>query len=212
VPSLEVVTVDHPVAAQRLTQLRTPGVDAGPFREAMRALSAMLVYEATRVMPVDHFPLHTGLGEATGTRLSRTPVVVPILRAGLGMLAPALDLLPDATVGFIGITRDEHTFQPVPYVDKVPRHLDGRPCVTLDPMLATGGSLLHTCQVLAERGAGTPIIVVCVLAAPEGLATLERSGLPLRVVTASVDDHLDDRAFIVPGLGDAGDRQFGPAE
>jgi uracil phosphoribosyltransferase len=210
-PSLELVVVDHPVAAQRLTELRTPETSPGAFRDAMRALSAIWVYEATRSLPTSTYDLHTGLGDAVGTKLSRSPLIVPVLRAGLGMLTPALDLLPDATVGFIGIARDEETFQPVPYVDKVPRELAGRPCLALDPMLATGGSLLHTCRVLAERGAGEPITIVCVLAAPEGVQRLEESGISLRVVTASVDSHLNDRAFIVPGLGDAGDRQFGPA-
>ena len=138
------------------------------------------------------------------------PVVVPILRAGLGFVHAAQELLPDADVGFVGISRDEATFAPKPYVNKLPESLAGRPVIVVDPMLATGGSLVHTVELLLERHAPTPITVVCALCAPEGIARLQPAGLSLHVVTAAVDDHLNDSAFIVPGLGDAGDRQFGP--
>jgi uracil phosphoribosyltransferase len=136
-------------------------------------------------------------------------VVVPVLRAGLGFLHAAQSLLPNADVGFIGVSRDEHTFQPKPYVNKLPEHLPGRQIIVLDPMLATGGSLAHTCELLLERGATGTIIVVCVLAAPEGIAALDAAGLDVAVYTAAVDERLNESAFIVPGLGDAGDRQFG---
>jgi uracil phosphoribosyltransferase len=135
--------------------------------------------------------------------------VVPVLRAGLGFLHAAQELLPNADVGFIGVARDETTFQPKQYVNKLPETLAGRQCIVLDPMLATGGSLAHTCQLLLERGATGTIIVVCVLAAPEGIAVLEQAGLDLAIYTAAVDERLNEHAFIVPGLGDAGDRQFG---
>jgi uracil phosphoribosyltransferase len=135
--------------------------------------------------------------------------VVPILRACLGFVHDAQELMPNADIGFIGISRDEATFQPKPYVNKLPETLAGRQCIVLDPMLATGGSLAHACQLLLERGATGTIIVVCVLAAPEGIAVLEEAGLDLAIYTAAVDERLNDTAFIVPGLGDAGDRQFG---
>jgi len=118
--------------------------------------------------------------------------------------------LPDADVGFIGISRDEATFAPKPYVNKLPESLAGRPVIVIDPMLATGGSLVHTVELLLERDAPVPITVVCALCAPEGIARLKEAGLSLHVVTAAIDDHLNESAFIVPGLGDAGDRQFGP--
>jgi uracil phosphoribosyltransferase len=135
--------------------------------------------------------------------------VVPILRAGLGFVGPAQDLLPNADIGFIGMARNESTHQPEPYVNKLPESLAGRPVIVLDPMLATGGSLLHTIRLLLERGAPEPITVVCALAAPEGIRALDDAGLSVRLVTAAIDDHLNEHAFIVPGLGDAGDRQFG---
>jgi uracil phosphoribosyltransferase len=136
-------------------------------------------------------------------------MLVPILRAGVGMVEAALRLLPDAEVGFVGLARDEETFLPQPYLAKLPERLDERPVFVLDPMLATGGSLEFTCRLLLERGAPQPIRVVCVLAAPEGIARMEGSGIDVAITTAAVDDHLNDKAYIVPGLGDAGDRQFG---
>jgi uracil phosphoribosyltransferase len=169
----------------------------------------MLVYEATRDLDVEHHTVTTPIGPAPAVRLRRAPMLVPILRAGVGMVDAALRLLPKAEVGFIGIARDEATFQPKPYLAKLPDRLDDRPIFVLDPMLATGGSLEHTCRVVLERGAPQPITVVCVLAAPEGIARMESSGIDVHVVTAAIDDHLNEQAYIVPGLGDAGDRQFG---
>ena len=150
------------------------------------------------------------MGPTSGTRLRRPPLVVPVLRAGLGMLGGVLRHLPETDTGFIGVARNEETFVPEPYMNSVPEELSGRPVLCLDPMLATGGSMEHTCRILAERGAG-PLTAVCVLAAPEGIARLEGSGLVTHVVTASIDERLNDAAYIVPGLGDAGDRLFGTA-
>jgi uracil phosphoribosyltransferase len=136
------------------------------------------------------------------------PLMVPVLRAGLGMLPAASALLPDAPIGFVGLERDETTWQPRAYLESLPATLAGRPVLLLDPMLATGGSVRHVVDLLVRRGA-TDLTVVCVLAAPEGLAALADAAVPVRVVTAAVDERLDERAYIVPGLGDAGDRQFG---
>ena len=133
---------------------------------------------------------------------------MPVLRAGLGMVDAAQALMPEAQMGFVGLARDEKTHQPVPYMESLPESLSGRPVFVLDPMLATGGSMEHTIRMLTERGAAD-VTAICVLAAPEGIAHLEASGLPVRVVTGSIDERLNDSAFIVPGLGDAGDRQFG---
>ena len=202
--------VDHPLAAQRLVELRDIATTNSAFRHALDDLGTMLIYEAARHLPTVDVTVTTPLGPAPGRRLAHNPVVVPVLRAGLGLLPSAFRALPDADAGFVGMARDEETFAPVPYVSKLPAQMSGRPCIVLDPMLATGGSLSHTCQLLLERGAPDPLIVVCVLAAPEGIERLRADGLNLTIVTASVDSHLNEKAFIVPGLGDAGDRQFGP--
>jgi len=136
-------------------------------------------------------------------------MLVPILRAAVGMVEAALRLIPQAEVGYVGLARNEETHLPTPYLAKLPQSLAGRDVFVLDPMLATGGSLAYTLQLLVERGAPEPINVVCVLAAPEGVARIAECGIEVRITTAAVDDHLNEHAYIVPGLGDAGDRQFG---
>jgi uracil phosphoribosyltransferase len=168
----------------------------------------MLIYEATRGAPVTTAPLHTPVARTTGHRLASPPVLVPVLRAGLGMADAAQNLIPESQMGFVGVARDEETHRPTPYMESLPESLVGRPVFVLDPMLATGGSMLHTIGLLTARGADD-VTAVCVLAAPEGVEALRSSGLPVRLVTASIDERLNDSAFIVPGLGDAGDRQFG---
>jgi uracil phosphoribosyltransferase len=178
------------------------------FRQLLDNLSAFLVYEALRDLPTNAVDVTTPVGVAPGVQLQDPPLVVPVLRAGLGMLAPALRLLPSAGVGFVGLRRNEQTFEPDPYLTTVPEQLGGRPALVLDPMLATGGSMAHTCELLAAHGAGR-LTVVCILAAPEGIARLASTGLDIHVVTAAVDDHLNDQAYIIPGLGDAGDRLYG---
>jgi uracil phosphoribosyltransferase len=206
---VDVTVLDHPVAGLHLATLRSAGTSNAAFRQALRQLGTLLVVEATRHLPVRTTAVTTPLGEAPAVALVAPPVFVPVLRAGTGLLGPALDLLPDADVGFVGLARDEATFQPTPYLAKLPERLDGRTVVVLDPMLATGGTLEFTCRLLAARGAPLPLTAVCVVAAPEGLDRLRRAEVQVRVVTAAIDDHLDQRAYIVPGLGDAGDRQFG---
>ena len=188
--------------------MRDERTDSGGFRAALHELATMLVYEAARTFPVERYPVNTPVAVASGTRLANPPLLVPVLRAGLGMTNAALGLLPESSMGFVGLARDEETFEPRAYLESLPVDLAGLPVLVLDPMVATGGSLVHCCQLLADRGC-EDITILCVLAAPEGIARLERSGLPLRLVTAAIDEHLNDRAFIVPGLGDAGDRQFG---
>jgi uracil phosphoribosyltransferase len=205
---VQTLVVDHPLAQARLTTMRDTATGNAMFRAALRELAVMLVYEATREVAVRTEPVPTPVGTATGIRLVNPPLLVPVLRAGLGMAEAALGLLPEAQMGFVGLARDEQTHEPRPYMESLPASLAGRPVLVLDPMVATGGSLLHCCTLLAQRAA-TDITVICVLCAPEGLKRLDGSGLPIRVVTASIDERLNDDAFIVPGLGDAGDRLFG---
>ncbi len=206
--AVDVLVVDHPLAASRLTAMRDENTDSGVFRAALHELTTMLVYEATRTIAVERYPVTTPVDVAEGTRLANPPLLVPVLRAGLGMADSALALLPESSMGFVGLARDEETFAPRAYLESLPTDLTGLPVLVLDPMLATGGSLEHCCRLLADRGC-TDIIVCCVLAAPEGVDRLEKSGLPLRLVTASIDEGLNEKKYIVPGLGDAGDRQFG---
>jgi len=206
---VQTVVVDHPIVRTRLSVMRDQSSSNAEFRAALRELSTMLVYEATRTLPVTEVPITTPVGPTSGTTLSNPPLLVPVLRAGLGMAEAAFNLLPESQMGFVGLARDEHTHEPTPYMASLPESLAGRPVIVLDPMLATGGSLLHCLQLLSERGA-SDITVVCALVAPEGLARIEASGLAVRVYTASIDERLNENAYIVPGLGDAGDRQFGP--
>jgi uracil phosphoribosyltransferase len=168
----------------------------------------MLMYEAMREAPVATERVHTPVARTDGYRLANPPLLVPVLRAGLGMADQAHKLIPDAQMGFVGLARDEETLQPTPYMESLPEDLSGRPVIVLDPMLATGGSMAYTIKLLTDRGA-TDVTAVCTLAAPEGIKHLEESGLPVRLVTASIDERLNDSGYIVPGLGDAGDRQYG---
>ena len=201
--------VDHPLIADSLTRVRDKDTPNAMFRQELERIGTLLMAEATRGLTTHEVSVQTPLTKTKGRQLTMQPIVVPVLRAGLGFLHAAQELLPNADVGFIGVARDEATHQPMPYVNKLPESLAGRQCIVLDPMLATGGSLAHTCQLLVERGATGTIIVVCVLAAPEGIDMLRTTDLDLAVYTASLDEKLNETAFIVPGLGDAGDRQFG---
>ncbi len=205
---MDVRVVDHPLAKARLSTMRDARTDNAAFRAALRDLTLMLIYEATRDAAVATAPLYTPVARTTGYRLANPPLLVPVLRAGLGMVDAAQALMPEAQMGFVGLARDEETHQPTPYMESLPESLAGRPVFVLDPMLATGGSMVHTIRLLTDRGA-SDVTSICVLAAPEGIAHLGESGLPVRVVTASIDERLNDSAYIVPGLGDAGDRQFG---
>ncbi|RMI31743.1 uracil phosphoribosyltransferase [Nocardia stercoris] len=201
--------VDHPLAATLLTTMRDERTPNSVFRAALRDLTNCLIYEALRDAPVASFEVKTPVAVTSGARLALPPLLVPVLRAGLGMVDMASALIPESRVGFVGLARDEKTHRPVAYMESLPDDLTGLPVFVLDPMLATGGSMIHTLRLLADRNA-TDITAICVVAAPEGIAALEESGLPVRLVTAAIDRGLNADAFIVPGLGDAGDRQFGP--
>lgn len=206
---MDMIVVDHPLARERLSVLRDSTTTGAAFRAALAELTTMLVYEASRSWPVIEVSVRTPVGAAVGHRLGIPPLLVPVLRAGLGMAEEAHRMIPGAGMGFVGLARDERTLRPVPYLESLPADLSMTPVVVLDPMLATGGSMEHTIRLLVDRGA-REITAVCALAAPQGVRRLDDSGLPVRLVTASVDDGLNESGFIVPGLGDAGDRQYGP--
>ncbi len=206
---MDVRVVEHPLAAARLTTLRDERTDNAGFRAALRDLTLMLVYEATRDAPCEQIPVRTPLTDTIGSRLANPPLLVPVLRAGLGMVDQAHALIPEAQVGFVGMARDETTHQPTPYLASLPDDLSDRSVFVLDPMLATGGSMAYTVDLLQARNA-VDITAVCVVCAPEGIAALEKIAPGIRLITATIDDGLNEIAYIVPGLGDAGDRQFGP--
>jgi uracil phosphoribosyltransferase len=205
--------VDHPLVAHKLTALRDEHTDSPTFRSLADELVTLLAYEATRKVRVDPHDIHTPVGPTTGVKLaSPKPLVVPILRAGLGMLDGMMRLLPTAEVGFLGMMRNEETLEATTYAERLPDDLAGRQCYVLDPMLATGGTLSAAIKFLTDRGAND-ITAICLLAAPEGCTRLEKdlAGLdvPVTVVTAAVDERLNEKGYIVPGLGDAGDRLYG---
>jgi uracil phosphoribosyltransferase len=202
--------VDHPLALRALTTLRDQDTDRAAFRIAMDDLAGILVYEATRQLRVEPVEVTTPLAITEGVRVTEPPMAVPILRAGLGLLPGVLRYLPDCPTGFIGVARNEETLLPEPYMNSVPEDLQQRDVLVLDPMLATGGSLSYACGLLRDRNPGR-LVAVCVLAAPEGVAALDRSGLCDELVVGSIDDHLNEVSYIVPGLGDAGDRLYGTA-
>ncbi|HNP55839.1 MAG TPA: uracil phosphoribosyltransferase [Gordonia sp. (in: high G+C Gram-positive bacteria)] len=201
--------VTHPLLAARLTALRDERTGDAGFRRLLTEVTQMLVYEALAGAETIPTPITTPVGPADGVTLAAPPLFAPVLRAGLGMLEPALRLAPEARVGFIGVARDEETALPYEYMVSLPDDLSGQPVYLLDPMLATGGSMRHAIDVVAARGA-TDITAVCVVAAPEGVAAIAAAGCPVRLVVGAIDDGLDENHYIVPGLGDAGDRQFGP--
>ncbi|MDI6912468.1 uracil phosphoribosyltransferase [Nocardioides sp.] len=205
--------VDHPLVAHKLTHLRNEETDSPTFRRLADELVTLLAYEATRDVRVAPIDVVTPVAPATGVQLAKPrPLVVPILRAGLGMLDGMMRLLPTAEVGFLGMIRNEETLQASTYAERLPEDLSGRQCYVLDPMLATGGTLAAAIRFLTDRGADH-ITAICLLAAPEGCARLERelAGLdvPVTIVTAAMDERLNEKGYIVPGLGDAGDRLYG---
>ena len=210
---MDVTVVDHPLVAHKLTMLRDRRTESPLFRRLTEELVTLLAYEATREVRVRDHTVATPIGQAVGVHLvTPPPLVVPILRAGLGMLEGMQRLIPTAEVGFLGMVRDEETLQPVTYAERVPKDLSGRQCYVLDPMLATGGSLAGAIKFLVGRGADH-ITCMCLLAAPEGVARvsslLSDLQVPCHLVVAAIDDRLNEVGYIVPGLGDAGDRLYG---
>ncbi|MDH6132786.1 uracil phosphoribosyltransferase [Kitasatospora sp. MAA4] len=210
---MRIHVVDHPLVAHKLSTLRDERTDSPTFRRLTDELVTLLAYEATRDVRTDEVEITTPVAVTLGTRLSYPrPLVVPILRAGLGMLDGMTRLLPTAEVGFLGMVRNEETLEASTYATRMPDDLSGRQVYVLDPMLATGGTLVAAIRLLIERGA-TDVTAVVLLAAPEGIEVLEKelAGLPVTVVTAALDERLNENGYIVPGLGDAGDRLYGTA-
>ncbi len=210
---MRIQVVDHPLVAHKLTALRDETTDSPTFRRLADELVTLLAYEATRDVRVEGHEITTPVAPMTGTRLaSPKPLVVPILRAGLGMLDGMMRLLPTAEVGFLGMVRNEETLLASTYAERLPDDLSGRQCYVLDPMLATGGTLAAAVRFLVDRGADD-ITCLCLLSAPEGCANLETDleglDVPVTVVTAAMDERLNEKGYIVPGLGDAGDRLYG---
>jgi uracil phosphoribosyltransferase len=208
--------VDHPLVSHKLTYLRDEKTDSPTFRRLADELVTLLAYEATREVRVAPKEITTPVSPTVGVKLARPkPLVVPILRAGLGMLDGLMRLLPTAEVGFLGMIRNEETLEASTYAERLPDDLSGRQCYVLDPMLATGGTLAAAIRFLVDRGAND-ITAICLLAAPEGCARLEQEladlDVPVTIVSAAMDERLNDKGYIVPGLGDAGDRLYGVAD
>lgn len=200
--------VEHPLISERLTRLRVTATPRPEFRRVLTELSTFVIYEAMRDLETTTIDIDTPLEPTTGVKITSSPVLVPVMRAGLGMLDAALDLLPESRVGFIGLRRDEATLLPHAYANTVPDDLERRSTLILDPMLATGGSLAHTVKLLRESNAGE-ITVATILTCPEGVALMDEQYPDVVIYTASIDTALNEVGFIRPGLGDAGDRQFG---
>ena len=212
---MRVHVADHPLITHKLTVLRDENTPSPTFRHLVSELMTLLAYEGTREVRVTPKEIQTPVTKTTGVRIAEpTPLIVPILRAGLGMLDGMTALLPTAEVGFLGMARNEETLEPYTYAERLPDDLHDRQCFVLDPMLATGGSLSGAIKYLFDRGA-VDVTAVCILGTPEGVARIEKDfgdHENLTVVLGAVDDGLDENGFIVPGLGDAGDRLYGTAE
>ena len=202
-----VQVVDHPLAKSLLSALRDRATPPPLFRLLAKRLALVLCLEATRAVPTTPVEVETPLARTTGARLAQSLVAVPVLRAGLGMLEAVTELFPEVTVGYVGLERDHATFEPSLYYSKLPP-LEGRAVLLLDPMLATGSSAAAACNALAQAGA-EHVTLLSVVAAPEGIARLQKLHPEVGIVTAAIDDGLNEHAYIVPGLGDFGDRLFG---
>ncbi len=199
---------EHPLVKHKLTLLRDKETDPKKFRELTREITILLAYEATKDMQVEPVEVETPMAPSEGFRLQEPIGLIPILRAGLGMVEGIWELIPSAEVWHIGLFRDEETLRPVAYYNRLPVHPTVSVCLILDPMLATGGSAVKTVNILKEWGAHR-IKFMGLIGAPEGVKNLTNQHPDVDLYLATVDDHLDENGFIIPGLGDAGDRQFG---
>ena len=210
---MRVHVADHQLISHKLTYLRDKRTDSPTFRRLAEELVTLLAYEATRDVRVEPFSIETPVAPTVGIKLANPkPLVVPILRAGLGMLEGMMRLLPSAEVGFLGMMRNEETLEAITYANRLPDDLSGRQCYVLDPMLATGGTLIDAIRYLVDRGADD-ITAITLISSPEGILHVEQSlddlAVPVALVTGAVDERLNEKGYIVPGLGDAGDRLYG---
>ena len=208
-PAAPLTVVDHPLVQHKLTLMREHDTSTASFRRLLREISLLLAYEVTRTLPMTTTRIRTPIEEMDAPTIEgKKLALISILRAGNGLMDGILDLIPAARVGFIGLYRDPQTLQPVQYYFKVPSQIDERICIVVDPMLATGNSSAAAVQLLKDAGA-KDIRFLCLLAAPEGIKKMQEAHPDVAIVTAAVDSHLNDHGYIVPGLGDAGDRMFG---
>lgn len=203
-----VIVFDHPLIQHKLTHLRDRVTSHRPFRALLYQIAGMMVFEATRSVPTRPIEIETPMEVTVGRRLSAKITVVPVLRAGLGMAEGILEMMPEARVGHLGIFRDERTLEPHAYLKRLPRDLDAGPVLLVDPMLATAGSALAAIQMLREAGA-QDLRFVCLVAAPEGIRRVSSAHPDITIYTAAIDRCLNEKGYILPGLGDAGDRLYG---
>lgn len=213
---MRTLVIDHPLVAHKLTRLRREETSSATFRLLAEELVTLLAYEATRSLRVRPVQITTPVAPMTGSEMAEPlPIVVPILRAGLGMLNGMMKLMPTAEVGFLGMVRDESSLMATTYAERIPHDISDRQVFVLDPMLATGGTLIAAIELLLERGAHD-VTAICLLAAPEGLQRLQDAfahrDVEVALVTAALDERLNEKGYIVPGLGDAGDRLYGSAD
>lgn len=206
--SQHVHVIDHPLVAHYLTRIRDRATQPPMFRQMVGQIGSLLAYEATRDLATEPIDIETPMRRARGVRLSKPLVIVPILRAGLGYAESIHRLIPDAIIGHLGMFRDEQTLQPVSYYQNLPKQLKDGPALLVDPMLATGGSAVAAVNVLRDAGCND-VRFICLIAAPEGIAALHKGCGPVPVYTAAVDEKVNEHGYILPGLGDAGDRLFG---
>jgi uracil phosphoribosyltransferase len=205
----KVVVIDHPLIQHKLSMIRDEQTGSKDFRELVKEVSMLMAYEVTRDLPLEDVDVKTPVAIAKGHRLAGEKIgIVPILRAGLGMVEGILNLYPTARVGHVGLYRDPQTLKPVEYYCKLPTDLPDRELIVVDPMLATGGSVVAAIELIKRKGA-TKIKLLSLVAAPEGIAVVQKAHPDVDIYTAAVDDGLNEHAYIVPGLGDAGDRLFG---
>lgn len=202
------VLIDHPCVQHKLALVRDTETGHKRFRQLSKEITQFICYEALKNVKTKEVQVKTPVATATCRMIDTDLVVVPILRAGVGMLDGILELVPTARVGFVGLFRDEETKQPVTYYERFPPQIKGGTCIIIDPMLATGGSTNAALDLLKENGAET-IVVICIVTCPEGIAAVEAEHPDVPIFAAAIDDHLNDKKYIMPGLGDAGDRLFG---
>ncbi|VEG12760.1 uracil phosphoribosyltransferase [Moraxella cuniculi] len=207
--SLNIHIINHPLVRHKLSLMREKDCSTYKFRTLAKELGRLMAYEASRDFQIERFAMQGWCGEITGEQIKgKTVTLVPILRAGLGMLDGVLDLLPTAKISVVGLQRDEQTLEPVPFFEKFVNDIDKRPALILDPMLATGGSMVATIDMLKKHGC-TNIKALVLVAAPEGVRCVNAAHPDVKIYTAALDSHLNEDGYIIPGLGDAGDKIFG---
>jgi len=205
-----VVVFDHPLIQHKLTYLRDKTVSHRPFRALLYQIAGLMVFEVTRTLPTETIPVETPVERTQGKRLAGHVTVVPILRSGLGMAEGILEMMPEARVGHLGLVRDEETLKPRVYLQRLPKDLSAGPVFLVDPMLATGGSAAEAVAILRRSGA-RDLRMICLVAAPEGIRRIRHMDAEIPIYTAAIDRQLNEKGYILPGLGDAGDRMYGTA-